>query len=188
MKPIDYILKNLSHLNMTILKQIITDAGETVSEEIYDYLKETPLNTNTAILKQMGLDIEKSKENESESDGDDITFPFTVKMDVSREYVEGDYDYEPGMYNYYGIESINKKWNLDVTSVKISVADANGISIEGSPFTYNKADGCDDVDEIYAGVYYGSSSPIYVQINKSYEVNESDLYEPGEWTFTITEV
>lgn len=57
MKPIDYIYKNLGHLNMTVLKQLITDAGETVSEEIYDYLKETPWNTNTAILKEMGLDI-----------------------------------------------------------------------------------------------------------------------------------
>ncbi len=61
MKPIDYILKNLSHLNMIVLKQLITDAGETVSEEIYDYLKQTPLNTNTALLKQFGLDIEVSK-------------------------------------------------------------------------------------------------------------------------------
>lgn len=60
MKPIDYIYKNLGHLNMTVLKQLITDAGETVSEEIYDYLKETPWNTNTAILKEMGLDIERS--------------------------------------------------------------------------------------------------------------------------------
>lgn len=62
MKPIDYIYKNLGHLNMTVLKQLITDAGETVSEEIYDYLRETPWNTNTAILKEMGLDIERSKE------------------------------------------------------------------------------------------------------------------------------
>ena len=57
MKPIDYIYKNLGHLNMTVLEQLITDAGETVSEEIYDYLKETPWNTNMAILKDMGLDI-----------------------------------------------------------------------------------------------------------------------------------
>lgn len=46
---------------MIVLKQLITDAGETVSEEIYDYLKQTPLNTNTALLKQFGLDIEVSK-------------------------------------------------------------------------------------------------------------------------------
>lgn len=63
MKPIDYIFKNLGRLNTTVLKQLITDAGETVSEEIYDYLKETPMNTNTAILKQMGLDIERSRED-----------------------------------------------------------------------------------------------------------------------------
>lgn len=61
MKPIDYIYKNLGHLNMTILKQLIIDADETVSEEIYDYLKETPWNTNVAILKEMGLDITPSK-------------------------------------------------------------------------------------------------------------------------------
>lgn len=65
MKPIDYIFKNLGCINTTVLEQLITDAGETVSEEIYDYLKETPLNTNTAILKQMGLDIERS-DGESE--------------------------------------------------------------------------------------------------------------------------
>ena len=67
MKPIDYIFKNLGCINTTVLKQLITDAGETVSEEIYDYLKETPMNTNTAILKQMGLDIERSGEDESEN-------------------------------------------------------------------------------------------------------------------------
>jgi hypothetical protein len=61
MKPIDYIFKNLGCINTTVLKQLITDAGETVSEEIYDYLKETPMNTNTAILKQMGLDIDRIK-------------------------------------------------------------------------------------------------------------------------------
>ena len=188
MKPIDYIYKNLGHLNMTVLKQLIIDAGETVSEEIYDYLRETPWNTNMAILKQMGLDIERSKKDESESDRDDITFPFTVKMDVNRHYEEGDYDYEPGTYNYFGTKSINKKWNPDVTSVKISVADANGISIEGSPFTYNRANDYDISDEIYVGVQMGILSPIDIRINKTYEVNGSNPYEPGEWTFTIDRV
>lgn len=188
MKPIDYIYKNLDSFNISIFKQIVEESGEEVSESIYDYLMETTWNTNPALLRQFGLDIERSSEGGSESDSDVIAFPFTVKMNVSRKCEEGDYDYEPDTYNYFGTKSINKKWNPDVTSVKILVVDANGTSIEGSPFTYNKADDYDDMDEIYVGVHMGILSPIDITIDKTYEKNEPHLYEPGEWTFTITEV
>lgn len=36
MKPIDYIYKNIDCLNIAILKQLIENAGENVSENIYN--------------------------------------------------------------------------------------------------------------------------------------------------------
>ena len=66
MKPIDYIYKNLDSFNISIFKQIVEESGEEVSESIYDYLMETTWNTNPALLKQFGLDIEKSSEDESD--------------------------------------------------------------------------------------------------------------------------
>lgn len=68
MKPIDYIYKNIDCLNTAILKQLIEDAGENVSENIYNYLMETTWNTNPAILKEFGLDVEKSKEGKGSAD------------------------------------------------------------------------------------------------------------------------
>jgi len=66
MKPIDYIYKNLDSFNISIFKQIVEESGEEVSESIYDYLMETTWNTNPALLKQFGLDIERSSEDESD--------------------------------------------------------------------------------------------------------------------------
>jgi len=63
MKPIDYIYKNLDSFNISIFKQIVEESGEEVSESIYDYLMETTWNTNPALLKQFGLDIERSSED-----------------------------------------------------------------------------------------------------------------------------
>jgi len=65
MKPIDYIYKNLDSFNISIFKQIVEESGEEVSESIYDYLMKTTWNTNPALLKQFGLDIERSSEDES---------------------------------------------------------------------------------------------------------------------------
>ena len=64
MKPIDYIYKNLDSFNISIFQQIVEESGEEVSESIYDYLMETTWNTNPALLKQFGLDIERSSEEE----------------------------------------------------------------------------------------------------------------------------
>lgn len=62
MKPIDYIYKNLHCFNLSIFKQILAESGEEVSESIYDYLMETTWNTNPTFLKQFGLDIVRTKE------------------------------------------------------------------------------------------------------------------------------
>ena len=62
MKPIDYIYKNLHCFNLPIFKQILAESGEEVSESIYDYLMETTWNTNPTFLKQFGLDIVRTKE------------------------------------------------------------------------------------------------------------------------------
>ena len=67
MKPIDYIYENIDCFNLAIFKQILEESGETVSEEIYDYLMETTWNTNPALLKQYGLDIERSNEKEDKN-------------------------------------------------------------------------------------------------------------------------
>ena len=67
MKPIDYIYKNIDCLNTAILKQLIEDADENVSENIYDYLMETTWNTNPSILKEFGLDVKRSSENKDET-------------------------------------------------------------------------------------------------------------------------
>ena len=65
MKPIDYIYKNLDSFNISIFKQIVEESGEEVSESIYDYLMETTWNTNPALLRQFGLDIERSSEEQN---------------------------------------------------------------------------------------------------------------------------
>lgn len=67
MKPIDYIYKNIDCLNIAILKQLIENAGENVSENIYNYLVETTWNTNPSILKEFGLDVKRSGENKDET-------------------------------------------------------------------------------------------------------------------------
>ena len=81
MKPIDYIYKNLDSFNISIFKQIVEESGETPSEDIYDYLMETTWNTNSALLKQFGLDIERSSEDESESD--EWTTIIMEKMEIT---------------------------------------------------------------------------------------------------------
>ena len=68
MKPIDYIYKNLHCFNPSIFKRILAESGEEVSESIYDYLMETTWNTNPTFLKQFGLDIVRTKE-ENGTDG-----------------------------------------------------------------------------------------------------------------------
>ena len=81
MKPIDYIYKNLDSFNISIFKQIVEESGEEVSESIYDYLMETTWNTNPALLKQFGLDIERSSEDESE----EWTTIILEKMEITSE-------------------------------------------------------------------------------------------------------
>lgn len=81
MKPIDYIYKNLDSFNISIFKQIVEESGEEVSESIYDYLMETTWNTNPALLRQFGLDIERSSEDES----DEWTTIMLEKMEITSE-------------------------------------------------------------------------------------------------------
>ena len=118
MKPIDYIYKNLDSFNISIFKQIVEESGEEVSESIYDYLMETTWNTNPALLKQFGLDIERSREDESGSgneekkkvvvvsDGAVITFD-TINSDFS--------SYEEFISYVNSIADAGKELNILVT-------------------------------------------------------------------------
>ena len=49
----EYINKNLPNLNWNILPQIFEENGVELTEEIERYLRETPKNTNNAILKEL---------------------------------------------------------------------------------------------------------------------------------------
>ena len=50
----EYIQKNLSSLNFNVLSSIYEENGSELTEEIKSYLKETPENTNLAIIGQLG--------------------------------------------------------------------------------------------------------------------------------------
>lgn len=121
MKPIDYIYKNLDCFNISIFKQIVEDSGETPSEDIYDYLMETTWNTNPALLKQFGLDIERSSEDES---GEDIPSVIVLFDDnITLEFMQD----IPGLigYNnsYYG------EIPFDYQSIMITIDSEKPISI-----------------------------------------------------------
>ena len=49
----EYIQKNLSSLNFNVLSSIYEENGLELTEEIKSYLKETPENTNLAIIGQL---------------------------------------------------------------------------------------------------------------------------------------
>ena len=49
----DYITKNLPNLNWNILPQIFEENGIELTEEIEAYLRNTPENTNNAILNEL---------------------------------------------------------------------------------------------------------------------------------------
>ena len=49
----DYITKNLTNLNWNILPQIFEENSVELTEEIEAYLRNTPENTNNAILKEL---------------------------------------------------------------------------------------------------------------------------------------
>lgn len=49
----DYITKNLTNLNWNILPQIFEENSVELTEEIETYLRNTPENTNNAILKEL---------------------------------------------------------------------------------------------------------------------------------------
>jgi hypothetical protein len=141
MKPIDYIYKNLGHLNMAVLEQLITDAGETVSEEIYNYLKETPWNTNMAILKDMGLDIERSSGEKKDS-----IPPQTYTLSITYED-RGDSD------DYWAIGDITTPVDTSVyvntTEYLYRIVGVNGNEKTGSAwFTDNKFESSTEVEDI----------------------------------------
>ena len=50
----DYINKNLPNLNWNILPQIFEENNVELTEEIVEYLKTTPWNTNWSILNELG--------------------------------------------------------------------------------------------------------------------------------------
>lgn len=84
MKAINYILKNLYSLNFTILSQLLADEGVSLTENIRNYLFETPGNTNLSILKDFGIDI--SFEEEGEEEEDEVIFYYAEDSEYFEEY------------------------------------------------------------------------------------------------------
>ncbi len=66
MKAIDYIYNNLNCLNRPILAQFLEKENVELTDEIWDYLRETSWNTNPVFLRQFGIDIERSSEEGEE--------------------------------------------------------------------------------------------------------------------------
>ena len=120
MKPIDYIYKNLDSFNLSIFQQIVEESGEEVSESIYDYLMETTWNTNPALLKQFGLDIERSSEDESGSGEPDI---LVIQLGVDFEV--GDYDNPRAIevFNYCLRHSIEQDGQIICKALKVLYTD-----------------------------------------------------------------
>jgi len=121
MKPIDYIYKNLDSFNISIFKQIVEESGEEVSESIYDYLMETTWNTNPALLKQFGLDIERSSEDESGEDTPSVIVLFDDN--ITFEFMQ---DY-PGLIGYDN--SYYGEMPFDYQSIMITIDDEQPILI-----------------------------------------------------------
>lgn len=84
MKAINYLLKNLHSLNFTILSQLLADEGVSLTENIRNYLLETPGNTNLSILKDFGIDI--SFEEEGGEKEDEVIFYYAEDSEYYQEY------------------------------------------------------------------------------------------------------
>lgn len=84
MKAINYLLKNLHSLNFTILSQLLADEGVSLTENIRNYLFETPGNTNLSILKDFGIDI--SFEEEGGEEEDEVIFYYAEDSEYYQEY------------------------------------------------------------------------------------------------------
>ena len=76
----EYIQKNLSSLNFNVLSSIYEENGSELTEEIKNYLKETPENTNLAILEQLS----RNQEGNVLFDGE-----ITLQLDTSTYIIKG---------------------------------------------------------------------------------------------------
>lgn len=59
----EYLDKNLPNLNFNILPQILEENGVELTEEIIEYLKNSPWNTNWNVLGNWGVDSDEKEDS-----------------------------------------------------------------------------------------------------------------------------
>ena len=77
MKSITYIKRNLTNLNRSILSQLLQSEGVELTDGLWNYLTETPWNTNWRLLEKFGIDIDEN----SEGGSDMVTVTFVEPYD-----------------------------------------------------------------------------------------------------------
>ena len=177
-KSFEYMRKILpNEFNWSILYQLFKEDEIELSETAETYLRTTPWNTNLTVFEEI---LDETSDG-GDSSADVVTFPLTLKANVSRQFEEGlDGEY----FLYTGGGEINKSWEENLDTVYITVHDANGTLITGSPFIYNRATDADTMNEWYVGVTYGSTTPV-VYGCCDFKTPNTMQYEEGEWTFVV---
>lgn len=66
MKSITYIKRNLTNLNRSILSQLLQSEEVELTDELWNYLTETPWNTNWRLLEKFGIDIREESGSNAE--------------------------------------------------------------------------------------------------------------------------
>ena len=102
MKIVEYLDKNYPSINWNILSQLFEEEGVELTEEIREYLDETPWNTNRNMLKNFGIDPGKSSgdtsfplifefSNPTSTGVDSFEMVTTMPFDVSEVIGDGRY-------------------------------------------------------------------------------------------------
>lgn len=119
----EYITKNLPNLNWNILPQIFEREGVELTEDIEKYLRETPGNTNSAILKNFGLNMERSGE-EKEPD------VLIVQFGIDFEELDSDNSRVIEVFNYCLRHSIEHENQIICKALKILSVDGESVVLD----------------------------------------------------------
>ena len=135
----DYINKNLPNLNWNILPQIFEENNVELTEEIEAYLRNTPENTNNAILNGL-LNFTPQSDLIFEFDGN-----FTYQYDILRAEVNNREDIYP---------FLSKIKNRDKSKITVGDHTASGkVTIQdyhGAPYFT-----CSILDDNFIEAWYG---------------------------------
>ena len=125
----EYFERNLPNVNFNILPQLFEEEGIELTEEIVEYLKETPGNTNWSILEQLGksgsdaeslpkiIEVERQNHNVVFTSNSDIKNFSEFKTMINKYATQPD----PQRSNY---------WTISTEYMKLRGEDSQGISTD----------------------------------------------------------